>query len=272
MRKASSWMVFLVAAGLVGLLFVGHLREDNPSPPASRQTHQTPIPSIPSLPVLKMTRDNADYVVVSANLKTTRLHLLWKTPEGQRVDMLKNAEKRFENLPEKFLFSTNAGIFDVKYNPLGLHVENGKTLVPLNLKTGGGNFFLKPNGVFFFDDAAGASIVESNRYSQLKPKPRLAVQSGPLLVSNNQIHPSLKPNKTSLYIRSAIAVKSPYEVLFVLSQQPVSLHAIAAFCKEDLKCPDALYFDGAISQFYFPGLTPSLQGHFAGILAVSERK
>ncbi len=52
---------------------------------------------------------------------------------------------------ERLLFAANAGIYDRKFAPLGLYVENGRTVVPLNLAHGNpaaGNFSLLPNGVF----------------------------------------------------------------------------------------------------------------------------
>lgn len=52
-----------------------------------------------------------------------------------------------ENL--ELLFATNGGIFDKDMLPLGLCIENSKTIVDLNERNGQGNFYLKPNGVFF---------------------------------------------------------------------------------------------------------------------------
>lgn len=55
------------------------------------------------------------------------------------------------------LFIMNAGIFEPGGIPTGLHIEDGKTLHPLNLRNAPGNFFLKPNGVFWIDTTATAS-------------------------------------------------------------------------------------------------------------------
>ena len=62
--------------------------------------------------------------------------------------------------------------------PIGLYVENGRTLRKLNRRNGPGNFHLKPNGVFFIDGAKGgvmdfAGMMESYNavYAPLKKKP-----------------------------------------------------------------------------------------------------
>ena len=48
----------------------------------------------------------------------------------------------------------NAGMFDASLDPIGLHIENGETIVDANTNDGPGNFHLKPNGVFFVRCAA----------------------------------------------------------------------------------------------------------------------
>ncbi len=42
----------------------------------------------------------------------------------------------------------NGGIYDKAYAPLGLYIEDGKRLTPVNRSAGGGNFFIRPGGVF----------------------------------------------------------------------------------------------------------------------------
>ena len=49
-------------------------------------------------------------------------------------------------------FAMNAGMFDSDGAAIGLYVENGVVRHRLNTATAGGNFYLKPNGVFFIDD------------------------------------------------------------------------------------------------------------------------
>jgi uncharacterized protein YigE (DUF2233 family) len=208
------------------------------------------------------------YTVVHVDLRQASLQLHWKDSTGTPY----NTFDRLSNhlAPNRLIFAANSGIFAPGYVPMGLHVENGHELVPLNLADGTGNFFLKPNGVFFID-AAGAHVVESSLYPGTTSRTRLATQSGPLLLFNGQTNPNFRPDSTNTQIRSAVGVVAPDNVVFVLSNDPVTFHQLAMFFRDKLFCRDALYLDGAISRFY-PGEKPagSVESNFAGILAIPE--
>lgn len=215
----------------------------------------------------RFTRGNVTYAVVFIDLRTTQLGLTWRAHDGTRVGSFEKAIQSAR--PSRVLFATNSGIFDPAHTPCGWHVENGRELVPLNLRDGEGNFYLKPNGVFLLD-SRGARIVDS-RDAVGAQHVSLAVQSGPLLLLAGQLHPRLAPGSTSKVIRSGVGVVSPSEVCFALSEQPVNFHDFAEFFKTQLGCREALYLDGAISKFYAPqlGLTDR-DGDFAGILTAVE--
>lgn len=51
----------------------------------------------------------------------------------------------------------NGGIYDKAYAPLGLYIEDGKRLTPVNRSAGGGNFFIRPGGVFWWKTAGRKS-------------------------------------------------------------------------------------------------------------------
>jgi uncharacterized protein YigE (DUF2233 family) len=147
-------------------------------------------------------------------------------------------------------------------------VEEGRELVPLNLKDGDGNFYRKPNGVFLIDQD-GAHIVESTTYPGTHLGIRLATQSGPMLVTQGEINPEFKIDSIHKQIRSGVGVVSPNQVIFVISREPVSFHELAAFFKLRLNCRQALYLDGTISRFYLPSTIPDDTGDFAGMIGVS---
>jgi hypothetical protein len=76
------------------------------------------------------------------------------------------------------LLAMNAGMFHEDRAPVGLYVEDGKTLVNADTSDGEGNFYMKPNGVFFIaGDRAG--IMETTRFVKDKPKVDFATQSAP---------------------------------------------------------------------------------------------
>jgi uncharacterized protein YigE (DUF2233 family) len=163
----------------------------------------------------------------------------------------------------RLLFAANAGMFDPASKPVGLLVENGEEISPLNLKDGPGNFFLKPNGVFVINEHHHALIVESGDYPALVPPALWATQSGPLLLYGGNINPDFMPDSKNRKIRSGIGVTSPDHVIFALSKQPVTFYEFAELFLMKLHCRDALYLDGEISDFWSPGdLEKDGQHHF----------
>lgn len=126
--------------------------------------------------------------------------------------------------------------------------------MPVNLADGAGNFFLKPNGVFYLDDQTGPGIVEAGEYQNLTIRPRIANQSGPLLLRKGIIHAAFNANSTNRRQRSAIGiVKATREIVFVMSDREdrqkgrVTFHQLSRFFL-NLGCEDALFLDGEISQ------------------------
>jgi len=208
-----------------------------------------------------------------AVLDNYAIRLFWKRPDGSRIGTFAALNELTAESGESPVFATNAGIFDTTFSPCGLFVEDGHELVPLNLKDGIGNFFLKPNGVFLIDQTGAAAIVESSEYPSLATKPRLAIQSGPLLLRRSQINSQFSIDSTNRRIRSGVGVVSTNNIIFVLSRDRVTFHEFAVFFRDQLKCQDALYLDGEISKFYPDADHPSDRSDdFAGMFAVTVRK
>jgi uncharacterized protein YigE (DUF2233 family) len=211
------------------------------------------------------------YSIAEVDLTRVDLQLLWKTPGGTPYSNFAAVRSDLARQHRDLLFATNAGIFAADFTPLGLHVEAGQEIQPLNLRNGVGNFYLKPNGVFFLS-ANGARIIDSVEYPNVSEKVRLAIQSGPLLVSRGTINKEFAAGSDNKKIRSAIGLPSPQRAIFVLSDDPVSFHELASLFQDHLRCSDALYLDGEISQFYAPSTpTPATSPHFAAIITVTSR-
>ena len=155
-------------------------------------------------------------------------------------------------------FAMNAGMYEPDYSPVGLFVDHDEQLAPLNLRNGRGNFYLKPNGVFWLDGKK-AHVTESAQYARLAPKPTLATQSGPMLVIDGQLHPAFLAHSPSRLMRNGVGVTREGEIIFAISETPVNFHEFASYFREVLKCPDALYLDGSVSSIY----APELQRHDA---------
>ena len=213
----------------------------------------------------------ASFTFYKLDVEQTELKLVSRQADGSRVKnprILKSVAAKEGKVLE---FATNAGIFGWDFIPLGLHIEEGREIVPINRRSGSGNFYLKPNGVFWVKGSE-AGIVETSQYdSELQP--RLAVQSGPLLLLDGKIPEQFNPASANRLIRNAVGVRGSSEVYFVLSSTPVSFYDLALFFKDELKCNRALYLDGIISTMYHKG-TEARRGSadFAALFVVFEQK
>lgn len=166
----------------------------------------------------------------------------------------------------------NAGMYDFGLNPIGLLVEEGRTLKPLNQRDGPGNFHLKPNGVFFIDGQGRAGVVVSEDWAGQAATARYATQSGPMLVIGGKLHPAFEPNGTSRYRRNGVGVRADGTVVLAISRRVVSFGAFARLFRDELGCPDALFLDGAVSALAGPG-GAVIGGTFpAGPMIVVDRK
>jgi uncharacterized protein YigE (DUF2233 family) len=75
----------------------------------------------------------------------------------------------------------------------------------------------------------------------------------------------------SKYVRNGVGVRDDGTIVFAMARDPVNLSTFATIFRDALHCPDALYLDGAISQFYVAPDRPDTDGQFAGIIAVTVR-
>lgn len=217
-----------------------------PGKASHRPDFQCPAYAVEGLEVSCVTHHTATYVVLRVDLRAALVKTLWKNPAGIPYGSLDEA---YRQLGGDLLALTNGGIYSEQQAPEGLHVEGGVTLSPLNLNDGEGNFYLKPNGVFYVA-GEGAGIVETEKFNP--PGVREATQSGPLLLIDGEVNRNFKSDSRSLYVRNGIGVKSPDEVYFVISEGEVNLYDFASVFKEQLHCRDALYLDGCVSQMYLP--------------------
>jgi uncharacterized protein YigE (DUF2233 family) len=219
----------------------------------------------------RVTQGGVQYDLVWVDLRADVIDLFWKDAGGQPFRNFWRLRSWLQSTGRELEFATNAGIFGRDETPLGLHIEHGKTLRPLNRGRGGGNFFLKPNGVFWVEGAQ-ARIDETEAFAKLAPAPTMAVQSGPLLVHRGNLHPKLDPASASRYLRNGVGLRSPTMVVFAISSEPVNLHAFGTLFRSTLGCTDALYLDGSLSEMYVASVGQTPPGHgYVGILAVTGR-
>ncbi len=115
--------------------------------------------------------------------------------------------------------------------------------------------------------------METTAFAAAKPEAMFATQSGPMLVTDGQIHPRFEENGTSRFIRNGVGVRVNGTIVLAISRSQVSLGSFARLFRDALQCPNALFFDGAISALS-DGSRMIVGGKFpAGpIIAVSAKR
>lgn len=185
--------------------------------------------------------------IVCSPVNASRLHLF-----AARRD--EPPRRRFKNLGlehSAVAFAMNAGMYGVDRRPIGLTIVDGRPVHRISLRASGGNFGMKPNGVFLVRRSGKAEVVVSEAF---KPNPDilLATQSGPMLVIAGKLHPKFDHDGESRSIRNGVGIAPDGGTRFVISKDPVSLGKFARFFRDELKARNALFFDGAVSALWDP--------------------
>lgn len=205
-----------------------------------------------------------NYLTRTVDPRKDDLRFYWNDDQGNLLRDFNTLEKFVRSKDERLVFAANAGMFEPNSKPVGLLVQNGVQQSPLNLNDGTGNFYLKPNGVFLINEKHEALIVESSAYTALLSPVVWATQSGPLLVQRGDIHPDFIEDSKNKKIRSGVGIRKDGTVVFALSRGQVTFYDFALLFLTKLKCPNALFLDGGISDFYVPGMTEKPGQHFFG--------
>lgn len=218
------------------------------------------------------THQDIQATVCRIDTRTQRLRMFLNDEKGRPLKYFSGVNRLLEPRGERLIFAMNAGMYHKDFSPVGLLVIDGEEFRPLNLANDNGNFFLKPNGVFVVSDS-GAHILESSRYPTLDGEVQIATQSGPMLVIDGAVHPAFRENSTSRFIRNGVGVLSRDEVVFAISEQPVTLYEFAILFRNGLGCKDALFLDASVSSLYSESLQRSdlraSLGPIVGVTAVA---
>jgi uncharacterized protein YigE (DUF2233 family) len=150
-------------------------------------------------------------------------------------------------------------MFHPGMKPVGLSVADGREVSPIDRSDGTGNFYLRPNGVFFID-ADGPRVVATEDFRNLSPSQ--ATQSGPMLVHRGLIPDLLQFREASpsKRVRNGVCVPEPGVTVFAISESAVTFREFALLFRDVVRCDEALYLDGGISKLYAPAAGRSKDG------------
>jgi len=213
--------------------------------------------------------NSADFVSYIADPAAGSIKMYWKDDKGSFLKNAGGLKTYLAAKKEKLLFAMNAGIYQTNYVPLGLYIQEFKVHRKLNTRTGYGNFYMKPNGVFYITNDNKAGIKETASFKN-NAKIKYATQSGPMLLTDGVINSQFTKNSKNINIRNGVGILPDGKVLFVISTAWVNFYDFAKYFK-DQGCKEALYLDGAISAMYCPekGMQQT-GGDFAVLIGVSE--
>lgn len=214
--------------------------------------------------------DNNEFISYTCNPKTSNIKLFWKDKNGKILKSFSNLKTEVESGNQKLLFAMNAGMYMKDNSPLGLYIENGRQIRKLNLgKSNSGNFYLKPNGVFYLTKNKEAKVIETSKFKQSKDI-EFATQSGPMLLIEGEIHPAFTKGSANLNIRNGVGILPNNELIFAISKVPVNFYDFAMYFK-NLGCKNALYLDGSVSRAYIPAKKwGQLEGNFGAMIGIVE--
>jgi uncharacterized protein YigE (DUF2233 family) len=213
---------------------------------------------------------------IKVNPESVNISFYWKS-NGENIKNIGKLKAVLESQNTKLLFATNGGMFDKKLSPIGLFIENGELIKPLNTKVLKSkekgtlpNFYLEPNGVFYITQEEKAGVCKTTSYHNVS-NIKFATQSGPMLVIDGEINKIFNPNSRNFNIRNGVGILPNNELVFAISMNKVSFYDFARYFKEQ-GCSNALYLDGYVSKAFIPkqGIE-QIDGELAVLIGITEK-
>jgi uncharacterized protein YigE (DUF2233 family) len=213
--------------------------------------------------------DNTDFIVYEPDLHKQDLKMYWKNDKNELYKSIENLKNGIETKGKKLVFAMNGGMYKPENAPQGLYIEAGNTMMDLDTTQGKGNFYLKPNGVFFITQNKIAYICTTEDF-KTDENIKYATQSGPLLLLNGNINGQFNKGSNNLNIRNGVGILPNGNILFVMSKKEINFYNFALIFKEK-GCKNALYLDGFVSRTYLPEKNwVQIDGDFGVIIGVVE--
>lgn len=218
-----------------------------------------------------ITQCNNYFVSYITSTQDANIKLYWKNDSGKPLKTLQALKAFTAAKGQTLLFAMNGGMYKTDNSPLGLYIENNKTLAPINKRNATGNFYLQPNGIFYITINNLAGICTTGNFvddSNIK----YATQSGPMLVINGNIQPAFKQGAANINIRNGVGILPGNKILFAMSKEKINLYDFASYFK-NAGCSNALYLDGFVSRTYLPAQNwMQTDGDFGVMIGVTVRR
>lgn len=209
------------------------------------------------------------FISYTVNPKKEDIALYWQNEKGENFKNAGNLKLWLKQQKKKLVFATNGGMYKKDHSPQGLYIENKSTKMEIDTAKGNGNFYLKPNGIFYITADKTPHICQTDDFAA-NGKIQYATQSGPMLITNGKIHAAFQENSPNVNIRNGVGILPNNEIVFVMSKKEINFYEFAAYFKS-LGCKNALYLDGFVSRTYLPEKNwIQTDGDFGVIIGVTE--
>lgn len=234
----------------------------SPSPSASRATGTSACRAVvfEDVPLTHCTADPAQHAIAMANVGADKQPFGTLTAFAGSVD------------PAMIAFAVNGGMYGDDLKPIGYYVQNAERLDELNRADGDGNFYMKPNGVFFGTEAKWQVLGSNTFFNTIGDRPEFGTQSGPLMLIDGKLHPEIQDNGPSRAIRNGVGVDGSGKAHFVISDAPISFGQLARYFRDEVKVGNALYLDGQVSSLWDPASGRMDTGRVGPIIVVTKRQ
>ncbi len=194
--------------------------------------------------------DKSRFISYEVDTKRQEIKSYWKNDNNENFRGIQNLKLWLEKNKKNLVFAMNAGMYKHDNSPQGLFIEKQTTLSPLDTSRGNGNFYLKPNGVFYLTTDNIPIICNTINFKD-NGKIKYATQSGPMLLVDGLIHSAFKEKSSNLNIRNGVGILPDNKVVFAMSKKEINFYDFANYFKS-LGCKNALYLDGLVSRTYLP--------------------
>jgi uncharacterized protein YigE (DUF2233 family) len=213
--------------------------------------------------------DDSGYVSYTADPKSQDIRLYWKNDSGRVFGSIQSLKSELDSKHKTLLFAMNGGMYKSDHSPQGLFIQSGKTITALDTSSGKGNFYLKPNGVFYMTRTKEAFICKTSNFRD-DNQIAFATQSGPMLVIDGKIHPGFTKGSGNLNIRNGAGILPDGRIVFAMSKKQINLYDFASYFK-NLGCKNALYLDGFVSRAYLPEKNwTQTDGYFGVLIGITN--
>ena len=199
----------------------------------------------------------------------SNVELFWKDDSGNILGSIKNLKSYVESKNKHLRFAMNGGMYMENQSALGLFIQHQNQIKKINTATGNGNFYMKPNGIFYITTNKKAFVCTTEKF-KMNSDIDYATQSGPMLLIDGKVNSLFSATSKNTYVRNGVGIMADGKIVFMISKYPVTFYDLASQFKE-AGCTNALYLDGFVSRMYSPeNHIEQLDGNFGVMIGVTD--